>query len=250
MKKLLRFLMFFVLTLVLLFVIFLVYSTMVDYRPKPVEPIATSNGSVINVYDTMDVFDWNIGYSGLGDDMSFFYDGGDHMRTSRERTIENLEGISKVLKSHDTIPFFLLQEVDKKSHRSYKLNEFDTLENHLLGYHAYYALNYKVAFVPVPPDNPMGGVDGGLASYSKYEPFQVDRHAFEGNYAWPKGLFLLDRCYMVQRFYTSNGKELLIINTHNSAYDDGTLRKRQMEMMREFLLAEYANGNYVLVGGD
>jgi endonuclease/exonuclease/phosphatase family metal-dependent hydrolase len=250
MKKLLKTTLYVILAPVLLFAIFLLYSTLADYKPAPVESLAKTDGTVINVYDTLKVFDWNIGYSGLGDDMSFFYDGGDKMRTTRERTEENLKGISTQLTSHDSIAFYLLQEVDKKSHRSYKLNEFDTLTNNLPGYYGYYAMNYKVAFIPAPPSNPMGKVDGGLASYSKFVPFAVDRYSFEGNYAWPKGLFLLDRCFMVQRFYTSDGKELLVINTHNSAYDDGTLRKRQMEMMRTFLLEEYKNGNYILVGGD
>ncbi len=250
MKKIIKYFMFILLAMVLLFAVFLVYSTIIDYKPDPVQSLATSDGEVINVYDTMHVFNWNIGYSGLGDDMSFFYDGGDKMRTSIERTLENLQGIKEQIRKHDSISFFLFQEVDRCSRRSYKLNEIDSIAQVLDNFHLYYAINYKVAFVPVPLSNPMGAVDGGLASFSKFEPFQVDRFAFEGNYAWPKGLFLLDRCFMVQRFYTSDGKELLIINTHNSAYDDGSLRKRQMEMMRILLLDEFEKGNYVLVGGD
>jgi exonuclease III len=250
MKKFFKSIGLLILTLVLLFVVFLVYSTLADYKPEPIEPLAKSEGAVVNVYDTLHVFNWNIGYTGLGDDMSFFYDGGEKMRTTKERTLENLDGIVSQITARDSIHFFLLQEVDRSSRRSYKINAFDTLAKRLAAYQSFFALNYKVGFVPVPVSNPMGKVDGGLASYSKFQPFQVDRYAFEGNFAWPKGLFLLDRCFMVQRFYTSNGKELLIINTHNSAYDDGTLRKKQMEKMREFLLEEYQKGNYVLVGGD
>jgi hypothetical protein len=64
------------------------------------------------------------------------------------------------------------------------------------------------------------------------------------------GVFMLDRCFLVNRYPLSGGRELLVINTHNSAYDDGSLRKAQMEYLHGFLMEEYGKGNYVIVGGD
>jgi len=56
---------------------------------------------------------------------------------------------------------------------------------------------------------------------------------------------------MVNRYKTENGKELVLINTHNEAFDaGGTIRKAQMEKLREFVLNEYNSGNYVIAGGD
>jgi endonuclease/exonuclease/phosphatase family metal-dependent hydrolase len=55
---------------------------------------------------------------------------------------------------------------------------------------------------------------------------------------------------MVNHYPLKGGKERLVIKTHNSAYDDGTLRLRQMEYLEDFLLAEYEKGNYIVVGGD
>ncbi len=250
MKKIAKILIAFILSLILLFGIFLIYSTLSNYSPQPIEKISESEGNVINVYDTLNVFDWNLGYCGLGDDMSFFYDGGDKTRTSKPRTLENLRQIKRQIKNNDSIDFYLFQEVDKKSRRSFKTNQMDSISAILPNYSESFAINYKVAFVPMPPNNPLGKVLSGLASFSKYEPFKVSRYSFPANYDWPVGLFFLDRCFMVQRFYTSNGKELLIINTHNSAYDDGTLRKKQMQVIKGFLLDEYKKGNYILVGGD
>lgn len=249
-KKLLKGILFIILSLILLFIVFLIYSTLVDYKPAPIEQIGDEKGKVIDVRDTLNVFNWNIGYSGLGDDMSFFYDGGTKTRTSKERTITNLYGIINELKSYGSIDFYTLQEVDISSKRSYKINQYDSIHSVLNDYYASFGQNYKVNFVPVPLSKPLGKVNSGLATFSKYEPFVISRYAFEGNYSWPKSLFMLDRCFMVQRFYTSDGKELLIINTHNSAYDDGSLRKRQMQMMHDFLQEEYAKGNYIVVGGD
>ena len=64
------------------------------------------------------------------------------------------------------------------------------------------------------------------------------------------GVFMLDRCFLVDRFPLAGGRELLVINTHNSAYDDGTLKKGQMDYLHGFLTEEYGKGNYVIVGGD
>lgn len=250
MKKTLKTLFYILLGLVLAFAVFLVYATLADYKPEPVETIAKSEGNMVNTNDTLHVFNWNIGYAGLGDDMSFFYDGGEMVRTSKVRTEQNLKAIIEQLANPDTIDFYLLQEVDKKSKRSYRVDQFYEISKILPGYHPYFATNYKVTFVPVPPNRPMGGVLAGLGTYTKQQPFLVNRHAFFGNYGWPKGLFMLDRCFMVLRYKTDNGKELLVINTHNSAYDDGSLRTEQMKMMREFLVQEYKKGNYVMVGGD
>ncbi len=250
MKRILKISAYIVLTPVVLFALFLAYSTISNYKPAHITNISLNEGTVVDIYDTLNIFNWNIGYGGLGDDMSFFYDGGEQVRTSLERTNENLQGIISQIKSHDSIDFYMLQELDINSRRSYKHDQYKALQNEMPDYFGSFACNFKVFFIPVPVSDPMGKTHSGIASYSKYQPFEVNRHAFEGNYSWPKGLFLLDRCFMVQKFYTSNGKELFIINTHNSAYDDGTLRLRQMKLMREFLLAEYDKGNYVIVGGD
>jgi exonuclease III len=47
-----------------------------------------------------------------------------------------------------------------------------------------------------------------------------------------------------------NGKELIVINTHNEAFDTGEIRKAQMAFLKEYLINEYKNGNYIIAGGD
>ncbi|MDB5226525.1 MAG: endonuclease/exonuclease/phosphatase family protein, partial [Bacteroidota bacterium] len=76
------------------------------------------------------------------------------------------------------------------------------------------------------------------------------KYAFPSNFSWPKGLFFLDRCFMKIRFDLKNGKQLVVINTHNSAYDGGELKKKEMAYFKKFLEEEYEKGNYVIVGGD
>jgi endonuclease/exonuclease/phosphatase family metal-dependent hydrolase len=96
----------------------------------------------------------------------------------------------------------------------------------------------------------MGKVVGGIAVYSKPLPSESYRYALPGHYPWPKGLFLLDRCFILSRFPLQKGKELVIINTHNEAFDEGGMRDLQMRLLRKTMIEEYEKGNFVVAGGD
>ncbi|MCF8366305.1 MAG: hypothetical protein K9H16_11020, partial [Bacteroidales bacterium] len=193
---------------------------------------------------------WNIGYAGLGKEMDFFYDGGKQVRPSKSLNQSYLNSILEFLGQNKEVDFILLQEVDEKSGRSYRINQVEKIAETLPKHAFSFAKNYDVPFVPVPPTNPMGLVKSGLVSFAKYTPFESERRSFPGNYAWPTSLFMLDRCFLVQRFKTSGNTELIVVNTHNSAFDDGQLRKGQLDVLKKFALNEYLNGNYVIIGGD
>lgn len=233
------------------FLLFLVFATVDDYRPDQVTSYVNNNPSdQLDDSMSLDLLLWNIGYAGLDATMDFFYDGGVSMRPSEKGVQQNLDGITNTLADYVDYDFILLQEVDKKSKRSYHINQYETLKELFGAYHYSFGKNYNVAFVPIPLNEPMGKVESGLMTLAKYSPLSVERHSFPGNYSWPIKLFMLDRCFLVNRFGLNNGKELIIVNTHNSAYDDGSLRTQQMSFFRVFLQSEYKKGNYVIVGGD
>lgn len=233
------------------FIIFLIFATADDYNPPLVELLYDDDQpDQLPDSATINLLIWNIGYCGLDASMDFFYDGGDQMRPSREGVITNIKGVVKTLSPHLTADFLLLQEVDRDSKRSYHLNQYEIIKGHFHDFNAQFGMNYRVSFVPIPLKNPMGKVESGLMTLSRYNPSAVTRHSFPGNYSWPVKLFMLDRCFLVNRYPVSDGNELLIINTHNSAYDDGSLRMEQMTFLKKFLLEEYEKGNYVIVGGD
>ncbi len=250
MKKALKYTGIVILILILAFITLIGIATLNDYQPSEKELVYESSEHK-KFQDTaiLNLLIWNIGYAGLDKDMDFFYDGGKKTRTSEEQLKENLQNIGDFLSQQDSMDFMLLQEVDMDSKRSYYTMQVDTLQYHLPSYMPLIATNYLVSFVPLPFYDPMGKVNGGLTTFTRHKPAASYRHAFPGNYVWPKSLFLLDRCFLVTRFPVGN-QELLIINTHNSAYDDGSLRQEQMEYLRMFLLQEYAQGNYIIVGGD
>jgi endonuclease/exonuclease/phosphatase family metal-dependent hydrolase len=250
-KKILKTILAVILLLLLVFAGIIVYAVISDYKPEEKTVLFHSDKSD-TLKDSLEIslMTWNIGYCGLDRDMDFFYDGGTKVMTPRKKCLENLEAVKKFLRSNDSIDFFLIQEIDRNSKRSYHFDEYDTITKVLEDHHPFFATNYKVFFVPVPPASPMGKVLSGIALFSRYQPSSSVRYAFPGQYGFPKQLFMLDRCFMVNRYPLNNGKELLVINTHNEAFDPGEIRKAQMAYLKEFLLSEYAKGNYIIAGGD
>lgn len=237
--------------LVLTFGVFLGYATVDDYRPLPVDILYQSSApEILAAAAPLQMMIWNIGYGGLSADMDFFYDGGKKVRPPESTVQNNINQIVETLTAQSGLDFILLQEVDVHSKRSYDNNEYNMIKEHFPDYTSSFGKNYDVFFVPMPVKDPLGHVLSGLQTLSLHEPASVERRSFPGNYSWPYRLFMLDRCFMVNRYKLDNDRFLLIINTHNSAYDDGTLRAAQMAFMEIFLRNEFDKGNYVIVGGD
>ncbi len=250
MKRVLKLLLILIAIIVSAFVILIFFATVTDYKPEEKSVVFESKApTTIKAGSKLSFMIWNIGYCGLSDDMDFFYDGGTQVRTSEENVKDNLNKVIQFLGKNNS-DFMLFQEVDKSSARSYYVDEFYSISKFLGNYYGGFGINYNVKFVPLPFTSPLGKVFSGLGTFSKNIPESTVRYSFPGNYDWPKGLFMLDRCFLVSRYAVSDGKELLVINTHNSAYDDGSLRKGQMDYLKNFLLSEYKKGNYIVVAGD
>ena len=237
---------------VVLVVLAILLVTLSDFKP-PARQVLKPVGNIKNdriENNQISLLTWNIGYAGLGSEMDFFYDGGKKVRPQQEYYNQCFDGIKNFIRQNDSVDFIFLQEVDEKAKRSFRDNQVVKLQGLLPAFESVFAVNYDVIFVPVPVNNPMGKVVSGMLSFSKFNAVSSERVSFEGNFAWPKNLFMLDRCFIIQRFLLNSGKVLVLINTHNSAFDDGTLRKAELKVLRETALAEFQKGNYVIVGGD
>jgi len=229
------------------------YLQFTEYRPAAIEMIQTSGkGHPLEAGRTEFSFlSWNIGYAGLGKNMDYFYDGGKRVQCSREETDENFRGICDRLKSSDSIDFFMVQEIDKDSKRTYGTDQAEGIGKALPGFCSAYAVNYKVGFIPVPITEPIGKVNSGLCTFSKYPPESCERHAYDAFFSWPKRLMFLKRCFLASVYTVAGGKQLIVINLHNSAFDQtGELRSRELAMLQDYLEREYRNGSYIIVGGD
>jgi endonuclease/exonuclease/phosphatase family metal-dependent hydrolase len=232
---------------------FLLYITLSDYKPKEVIALRAENNNERiaeqGVPYTLTTF--NIGYAGLDKQQDFFMDGGKMSRSSsKKQTEDNLAAISNFMKAADS-SFYFLQEVDMKSSRSYKINEADYLTSVLGDYSYAFASNYKVPWVPVPLLDPMGTVHSGLLTLSAFKSTSSMRHDLPGKESWPVQQLDLDRAFLESRIPVNNGKELILINLHLSAFDKGGLiRKQQLDYLSAYLKKESTQGNYIIVGGD
>jgi hypothetical protein len=212
-----------------------------DYRPGDVVPIETATGGASSgsVGPELALLSWNIGYAGLGAEMDFFYDGGTMVRPSAAQAGKFTRGILDHLAEEAGVDFVLLQEVDKRSSRTENKDQTEILAAALPGYAHSFAYNYKVAFNPVPLTNPLGQIESGLMTLSRAVPLASERWAYHSAFPWPKQLFMLDRCFILSRFRTADGKDLVLINNHNSAFDaEGRLRRVEMPLIRDIMLRE------------
>lgn len=214
----------------------------------PVTPAASPRSNADSVFTFMI---WNLGYGGLGKEVDFFYDDGKMVTSPKEHVLKNNEGFKKVLGEHKDVDFVMLQEVDRNSKRSWKIDQVNEMAQILADHYYAFAVNYDVKYLPFPFTNPIGKVLGGIQTLSTLAPAESKRISLPGISDFPRKLFYLERCLLQQRYKLANGKDLVVINTHFEAYDEGgTVKKAQRELTKKILEAEYAKGNYVVLGGD
>ena len=228
----------------------LLYGTLTDYQPDETITVDVLGKGAAKLDSSLSVIIWNIGYAGLGEESDFFYDGVNTVRMEAETVNKNFNGIYDFIATNDSVDIFLLQEVDYNSKRSYGINQFNRLAEIMTEHTSTSCLNYNVGFVPVPYLDPLGGVEAGLVNFSKFQPSESVRHQYPSSYSWPNRIYFLDRCCLLNRYPLKNGKSLVVINTHNSAYDDGGMKKVEMNYLKNLVTMEYEIGNYVIVGGD
>ena len=230
-----------------------VYSLFSEFKPPQVEDITIEHTGkkVIHTDQELRFLTWNIGYGGLGKEMDFFYEGGRMVRPVESSSKRYLQGISNVLIKQDSIDIILLQEVDFDSKRSYSVDQSQIISDVLPDYNKMTTVNYFSKYVPVPFFDPMGKVKSGLATYSKYKPVEATRIATPGKYSLPKRLFMLKRCFLITRYAVENSKELVLINLHNSAFEDADeMRNEELNFLKQLIIYEYKKGNYIIAGGD
>lgn len=250
----------------------------------PVDPAAqdgeqadasSASEPVLSKGDSLSLISWNIGYGALGDNADFFMDGGKSVNTATEdRLQQNLSGIALYLQAQSPDVLFL-QEIDRDSARSHHVNEYSALlsllnadravrqaglaipgqeagEKGVSLYQASFANNFLVKFLPYPIP-PIGKVDSGLAIFSSYPVREAERIQLPIPFSWPVRMANLKRCLLVNRVpvETPDGeKELVLVDLHLEAYDDGEGKAAQTQMLQSFLQEEADKGNYVIAGGD
>jgi endonuclease/exonuclease/phosphatase family metal-dependent hydrolase len=247
----------FLIVIILFAVIFVGTLTVFEYKPKDVENVIIENNQDVRVKlnESMTFMTFNIGYAGLGENEDFVLDGGTNgIPENKDIVLDYLAGIQETLLEYP-VDFYLLQEVDLKSRRSYKINQLDDIHEDLGTSYSYqFAYNFKSLLVPFPLSltDYIGYVESGIATFANFRVEESKRFQFPGEFSWPLRVANLKRAMMVSRLEIEGStKELVIVNLHMSAYDgDGSLRAQEMQFLRDFMEIEKDLGNYVVVGGD
>ena len=254
MKKLLKILLWIVLAVVVIVGLGVGALTALEYRPAPAEvaeTVADAARQTLQPGQSLSVLSWNIGYAGLGAESDFFMDGGKSVRAADEATVRRyLAGIAETVAGSGA-SVVMLQEVDRDSTRTYRIDDVPVLLSALGGdVDGAYAKNFSVAFVPYPLP-PIGKVESGLLTLTDFEVDSAARVSLPCPFSWPVRTVNLKRCMLVTRLpVEGTDKELVLVNLHLEAYDSGEGKIAQTRQLVEFIEAEYEKGNYVIAGGD
>lgn len=256
MKKVLKTILIVLLALVVLVGAYLAYVFIAYHRLGDNLPLDVTRGKTLTVVTEAEtdtpykIVSWNVGFGAYESDYGFFMDGGTQSWAwSPERLDANLEKISRVLAERQA-EFYIIQEVDTDSTRSYHRDEAALLREALPGYDSLWAQNYDSPFLFYPFLQPHGRSVAGIMTFSKFDVTSALRRELPIEDSVMK-LVDLDRCYSVSRIAVAGEKELVLYNMHLSAYtSDGTIATEQLKLLIGDMQAEYEKGNYVVCGGD
>ena len=228
--------------------VFISYNRIEDN--KEITPQGTAKSAAVKLNTEYTALTYNIGFGAYTPDFTFFMDGGESSwAKSKESVVDCIDGAANLIKEHKA-DFALIQEVDYDSTRSYHVDERARIIAQFPDFSSAFATNYHSAFLFYPITQPHGASNSGILTLSESTITSAVRRSLPIATDFKK-ILDLDRCYTISRIPVENGKELVILNTHTSAYGtDGDLQTQQMQMMFDDMKAEYDKGNYVIAGGD
>lgn len=233
--------------------IYYTYVTITDYKPAIIESLTMKD---VKQTDTLpagrfELYTWNIGYCSRGKDIANPAKENKLIQPDKEYYEKCRDGILYQLTTLNKLDFILLQEVDEQSDRTFKDNQVERFKATFNEYFAFFSINYKIPFSLFPFGSPKGKVKSGILTLSRFRPVEATRYSFPSAFGWPKKLLKPDRCFSLTRYAVNNGKQLVIINTHNSTTaDDSGIGDKELDMLKKIIVEEYSKGNYVIAGGD
>ena len=243
---------------------YVAYVALQYYRIDDNKALSIENAreSEVQTGEVYSVLSYNLGFGAYSPEYSFFMDTGEmndgtkvagtYAKGMNKKDVEkNVSGQLAVSKEQNA-DFYFFQEADVKAHRSYKINMVERARTEFADYSAVYAENFHTANLLYPFNDPIGKTKAGILTLSRYKTESAVRRSFPITKNFIDKLFDLDRCFAVHYLPVANSeKQLVLINLHMSAYDEGgTIRAQQLEMLNAVLAEERAKGNYVIAGGD
>ena len=231
----------------------LLFLTLAAYDPPPQEAAIApgSSNSLEFTPETLRILTWNIGSAALNKNDGPPSDGETTGKSPNGETVKaNLKDIGDFL-SHQDGDVYFIQEVDRASSQTWKIDQARLLQTLFPDYSNWYSRNHKALFIPFPLLNPIAAVDSGILTLSRFTPRkQAVRHQLPGEYPWPIRTIHLKQCALIIRIPSPEaGRDWCLINIHLSAYKDGSLRAQQLSYLKKWMVELYEAKHFVVLGG-
>lgn len=246
-----------------LFLGYVIYLQVNYYRISDHQKLTVKNAqtTILKTGKSYTATTYNVGFGTYRKDYSFFMDTGETKSgkktrgkygTARSKAAElkSTRYALKVIKAqHPDLALF--QEIDTNSTRSYHVNQVTKAEQKFPSLASVFASNFHSAFIILPITNPHGMVNSGLLTLANFKISSAERRQYPVSSNFIEKFVDLDRAFTVLRLPVNNGKHLVVINSHMSAYDKGgKMRAAQLKLLTGVMKKASANGDYVIVGGD
>ena len=225
-----------------------VYLSLNEYKPDDTQDILVQGATTkpISPGDTVTALTYSIGFGIHDNSFDCKAEGGTMSMAVDENVIaQNIEPILFNIKSADPDIVFL-QEVDRDSKRSFNCNEEEMISSDLEDYNSGFANNQLCSYVPVGLS---GKTDAGLQTLTRlYIEEKGERVSLPEAEKWPESTIGTKECMLVERVeLKDSSKQLVLINVQLTQNDTNL---EQYKELAKFMQMEFANGNYVIAGGN
>lgn len=205
---------------------------------------------LISEKDEIKLLNWNVQFL-AGKSYFFYYEGGTDTRPSPEAIDRTTQKVAQIIKEENP-DIVLLQEIDDGLKRTDRENQLENLLAHLPDEYMSHAsaFYWKAASWPKPVTP--GSVGIKLSIISKYKIETATRHQLAQKSAnWFARQFNFKRTILEVRLPRERGKDLVVFNTHLTAFASGAeVRIQQVEEIHSLLKETSAKGNSWVIGGD
>lgn len=250
----------FLTTIVLLIVIaavglfaFFYYS---QYEPEAVEQVHIRNPQQqILIPDTLyTITTLNIGY-GASDSSKHILDDIQSIPIvlndiSTQEVSSNIDSLSKQLKALQS-DFYVLQEVDQNAKRSHFINENEKLYLPFIDYSAAFTYNYNSPYIPLPIAQPLGQLESGLLTFSRFASEAQSRIALPSTTDFMNKLTEPNFSILETVLPVRGNKYLVIANLQLAGhYSSEEVNAQQLTFIEQYVMNHISKNHYLILAGD
>ncbi len=226
-------------------VLLMARGALTAYAPAAVEPLTPRGEAAAEAPAQLDVVTWNVGYAGLGAGADFIADGGRRWRPgSRDEVAANLAAIENQLQDL-AADVFLLQELAGPGPLTRGVDVLSGVRGALSTGQNVFTPTVQTGRLPG-----LGVIRVGKGTFSRWGMEDIRRHALPTK-ADVLGLTVQHYNFLVHRLPVAGADwQWVILNIHLAAFDDGDLRRAQLQAVVDYMAEQYRAGNRVVAGGD